>query len=190
MVPKSNITGLILAGGAGRRVDGRDKGLIPWRGKPLIAHVCDRLKPQIGELLVSCNRNHLSYKAYSDVVITDSRQDFQGPLAGMEAASTYVQTDFLVVVSCDMPVLPDDLVERLVIPLEGTEDYRPDISYAHDGLRAQYLCAAIRRECLDCLSRYLDEGNRAVRDWFESQHTSCVDFSDKASSFTNYNRLP
>ena len=84
MVPKSNITGLILAGGAGRRVDGRDKGLIPWRGKPLIAHVCDRLKPQIGELLVSCNRNHLSYKAYSDVVITDSRQDFQGPLAGLD----------------------------------------------------------------------------------------------------------
>ena len=184
-----NVTGLILAGGAGRRVGERDKGLIPWNGKPLVAHVTHCLEPQVSELLISCNRNISHYKKFSIHTIIDNRLDFQGPLAGLEAAFPFVRTDFIAVVSCDTPCLPGDLVSRLMAPLIDTVTDAPDISYAHDGVRAQYLCAAMRRECLTSLTPYLDKGHRAVRDWYKTQHVVPIDFSDSESSFKNYNRL-
>lgn len=185
----SNITGLVLAGGAGRRVGLRDKGLITWRGKPLIAHVCDGLRPQVGQLLISCNRNSSQYKEYTAQTVADNRGDFQGPLAGLEAASAYIRADFLVVVCCDMPQLPPDLVTRLVAPFTDNFPDSPEISYAHDGSRAQYLCAVIKRDCLSTLSSFLDEGHRAVREWYRSRQSIPVDFSDQRSSFRNYNEL-
>ena len=81
-----NVTGLILAGGAGRRVGKRDKGLIPWQGQALVAHVSNVLRPQVSELLISCNRNFSQYEEFSDLIIADHRQNFQGPLAGLDAA--------------------------------------------------------------------------------------------------------
>ena len=83
MIATEDITGLILAGGAGRRVEGRDKGLIDWQGKPLVQHVALRLRPQVGQLIISCNRNIETYRELADKTVTDSRRDFQGPLAGL-----------------------------------------------------------------------------------------------------------
>jgi len=189
MVSASNITGLILAGGAGRRVGHRDKGLILWQGKPLITHVSECLKPQVGEMLISCNRNIADYEKYATRTVADRRGSYQGPLAGLEAASPYIGTAFLVVVSCDMPQLPAGFVARLLFPLLQANDNSPEISFAHDGTRAQYLCAAMRTECLSSLPGFLDEGFRAVRDWYACQHTVAVDFSDQRESFMNYNTL-
>jgi molybdenum cofactor guanylyltransferase len=189
MTSASNITGLILAGGKGQRVGNRDKGLILLEGKPLIAHISDILLPQVGELLISCNRNFSRYKNFAAQTMADTRRDFQGPLAGIEAAYPYIQTEFLVVVSCDMPYLPPDLVSRLTTPLVDGGDGAPDISYVHDGVREQYLCAAIRRDCLTSLGGFLDAGHRAVRDWYKSRDSVAVDFSDHRSGFKNYNEL-
>jgi len=189
MTPTNNITGLILAGGKGQRVGNRDKGLMLLNGKPLVAHVSDRLLPQVKELLISCNRNFSRYRDFAAQTMADTRRDFQGPLAGLESAYPYIQTEFLVVVGCDMPHLPPDLVRRLTTPLVEGGIGMPDISYAHDGVRDQYLCAAIRRDCLTSLAGFLDAGHRAVRDWYNSQACVIVDFSDQGSGFKNYNEL-
>lgn len=186
-----NITGLILAGGAGRRVGHRDKGLITWQGRPLIAHVCDRLRPQVGEIIISCNRNRSQYRKFSSNVVLDSRKQFQGPLAGIEAASTLLRTDYLAVVCCDMPTIPVDLVERLLAPLaeERTGNPPPDISYVFDGERSQYLCAVMKRTCLSTLDSFLRSDRRAVRDWYQANSTAVVDFSDCRTSFRNVNEV-
>lgn len=189
MTATNNISGLILAGGKGQRVGNRDKGLLLLQGKPLIAHVSDRLLPQVGVVLISCNRNFSRYKNFAAQTMADTRRDFQGPLAGIEAAYPYIRTEFLVVVSCDMPYLPPDLVSRLTTPLVDRGGGVPDISYAHDGVREQYLCAAMRRDCLKSLAGFLDAGHRAVRDWYQSQDSVTVDFSDQSSCFRNYNEL-
>ena len=189
MIQKNNVTGLILAGGAGRRVGERDKGLISWHGKPLIAHVSNCLKPQVSELLISCNRNVSHYEEFCAQTVTDNRGNFQGPLAGLEAASPFILTDFIVVVGCDTPHLPKDLVSRLIAPLAANDTHSPEISYVHDGVRAQYLCAAIRSGCLKFVTHYLDGGYRAVGDWYKTRDTVTVDFSDCTSNFRNYNRL-
>ena len=184
-----NITGLILAGGAGRRVDSRDKGLIVWQGKPLIAHVSDRIQPQVGQLLISCNRNFERYQAFATTTVADTRLDYQGPLAGLEAASPLINTELLVVVACDTPLLPADLVQRLISPLCTAGNKSPAVSYAHDGARAQYLCAAMHSKCLSSLGRFLDDGHRTVHHWIQQQHSVAVDFSDQPGSFRNYNRM-
>ena len=178
-------TGLILAGGAGRRVGGQDKGLVNWQGRPLAAQVAARLRPQVSHLIISCNRNRDYYATLADAVVSDSRGDFQGPLAGLEAAAALVESEFLIISPCDTPQLPLDIAARLLAPLTHADK---DISYAHDGERSHYLCAAIRCAVLRSVSDFLDRGERAVRHWY-AEHRACpVDFSDQPQCFNNYNQ--
>jgi len=189
MIQSDNITGLILAGGAGNRVGGQDKGLLQWRGKTLVAHVAERLQVQTCELLISCNRNIPEYQNLGFRTIEDNRLDYQGPLAGIEAAREYIETDYLAVVACDTPLLPLDLVTRLATGLSQGEDTGPLISFAHDGQREQYLFALLDRRCLPGLSIFLEQGHRAVKHWYQQTPHAVVDFSDTFESFQNYNDL-
>lgn len=185
----SNVTGVVLAGGAGRRVGNRDKGLIPFRGKPLVAHACERLNVQVGRLIISCNRNLDQYRAFAPTVVVDRRQGFQGPLSGLESVAPLVRTDYVAIAGCDMPDLPVDWVSRLIMATSPHNGAAPRICYAHDGHRAQYLCAVIKRECLGTLGGFLDEGRRAVKEWFTVHDGVAVDFSDQPLCFRNYNTL-
>ena len=188
MEKQHQVTGLILAGGAGRRVSGRDKGLIPWRGQPLVEHVLQALVGQVDTLLISCNRNLDAYHQYDVQLVSDIREGFEGPLAGIEAAIPRVHTEFLLLAACDMPLLPADLVARLQQPLLEPAS-KIDISYVHDGEREQYLCALLRSACLQGLGAYLAAGQRAVRHWYAQHACAVVDFSDRPGAFRNYNRI-
>ena len=185
----TNVTGLVLAGGQGRRVGNRDKGLIEWRGQALIAHVCERFRPQVDELIISCNRNHDHYRHYADQLISDTQNNSRGPLAGLEAAIPVVQSPLLAIVPCDIPMLNPNLVKRLKTALLNTAGDPVDVSYAHDGERGQYLCVLMRRECLQSVKKYLGDGGRSVRDWYTLQRTAVVDFNDCTESFDNINTL-
>ena len=183
------VTGLILAGGRGSRVGGQDKGLISWRGKTLTSHVIDRLRGQTNELIISCNRNRAAYQRLGVRTIVDQRADFQGPLAGIEASREFVTTQYLAVAACDTPMLPLDLVPRLLTPLLEKNKTGPVISIAHDGTRQQYLCAVFDVACLEGLSTFLAQGHRAVKHWYQQTPHVVVDFSDQPESFRNHNDL-
>lgn len=186
--PTQLITGLILAGGRGSRTGGRDKGLIPWQGKPLVAHTVARVKPQVKTLLISCNRNPQEYaKLVADPVI-DLREDYQGPLAGLEAAIDRVTTDYLLLAACDVPRFPLDLGRRLYRQLNSDAGGHYNACVPWDGEREQYLCALIRRSALASLGDFLDNGGRAVRLWYRSLNYTVADCSDCATSFQNINR--
>ncbi|MGC7405224.1 molybdenum cofactor guanylyltransferase MobA [Pandoraea pneumonica] len=125
-IGRDAITGLILAGGRGQRMGGRDKGLQLYDGRPLAAHVLARLAPQVGTVLISANRNHATYAALGADVISDETQDFAGPLAGMLSGLRAAKTEYVLVVPCDSPLLPDDLAVRLTVGLlETTPSSRP-----------------------------------------------------------------
>lgn len=64
MIARSEITGLLLAGGRALRMGGIDKGLIPFQGKPLIEHAINRLGPQVANLVINANRNQTVYSQY------------------------------------------------------------------------------------------------------------------------------
>ncbi len=113
------IAGLVLAGGRGRRLGERDKAFIDLGGRPLLAHVFDRLAPQCAAMLISANGDPARFAAWPAPVLADARPGFLGPLAGLLAGLDWVAearpaVSALVSVSVDTPFLPPDLVTRLV----------------------------------------------------------------------------
>ena len=113
---KSNITGLILAGGQARRMGGVDKGLLDFKNQAMILHVINRLSPQVETLLINANREIEAYERFGLHVISDQIRDFAGPLAGLHAGMQATKTEFVLSVPCDSPLLPDDLaiMQRLL----------------------------------------------------------------------------
>ncbi len=104
---------LLLAGGQGRRMGGRDKGLLPWRGEPLIEHLHRLTRPLTDDLIISCNRNLQHYAAYADRLVQDDNDDFHGPLAGIRTALPLARHPWLLVLPCDVPRIDLSLLNAL-----------------------------------------------------------------------------
>ena len=84
------ITAVVLAGGAGRRMGGRDKGLVLHQGRELIEHVHARIAPQVGKVLWSIARNRATYESLARtraVLLEDAVPGHAGPLAGIALLS-------------------------------------------------------------------------------------------------------
>jgi len=154
------ITAVILAGGAGTRVGGRDKGLIEHEGAPLVEHVRRRLAHQVSRLWISANRNLDRYAPYGERVFADEREaddgpaqrellgrvhrgDYAGPLSGIATALAACESEFLLTVPVDTIEFPDDLAARLLAAMDSPE---VSIAVAHDGARRQPLFALYRRD--------------------------------------------
>lgn len=110
--------GLVLAGGRGRRLGGVDKALVPLDGRPLLAHVIDRLAPQCTDLVLSANGDPTRFDAYGLAVVGDADGGGRGPLAGIAAGLAWLRRErsdlaWLVTAPVDCPFLPTDLVVRL-----------------------------------------------------------------------------
>jgi molybdopterin-guanine dinucleotide biosynthesis protein A len=105
---------LLLAGGQGQRMGGRDKGLIEWRGEPLIQHVQRLVRPLTDDLIISCNRNQAQYAGYADQLVQDDEADFPGPYAGIRAGLKAAKHDYLLVLPCDVPRLDLALIQGLM----------------------------------------------------------------------------
>ena len=115
MIQDKSIAGVILAGGRSTRMGGVAKAHEPLGGKPLIQHVIDRLRPQLGPLVLSVERKSEEFAAYGLPQIEDPRPGSCGPLGGLLAAMRDLDAgcDWLLLVPCDAPFLPRILAERL-----------------------------------------------------------------------------
>lgn len=178
------VTGAILAGGRGTRMEGRDKGLLPLQGKPMISHVIRALQPQVASLVLNANRNRADYAAFGFPVVGDDHSDYRGPLAGMAAVLRHVSTDWVQCAPCDTPQLPADLVKRLQQAI-GNTDVR--IALPHDGARIQPLFALLHRDLLPELDASVAAGHLAVGRWMLDHAHVEVDFSDCPEGFANLN---
>ncbi|MFP3341824.1 molybdenum cofactor guanylyltransferase MobA [Halomonas sp. SIMBA_159] len=186
MIAKHDLTGMILAGGEGRRMGGRDKGLEPFAGLPLVAHTVKRFDGQVQELMINANRNSDAYALFADRVIEDAEGGFKGPLMGIYSGLRAAQTPWLLVAPCDSPALPHDLVARMVsgITQAGVEH---DIAVAFDGERLHPVVALLRTSLADDLATTLAEGERKIDRWY-ARHAWCrVDMSDCPEAFANLN---
>ena len=105
---------LILAGGRGQRMGGRDKGLVQWRGEPLVAHVQRIVRPLSDDVVISCNRNQDLYRPFADQLVGDAEADFPGPLAGVIAGLAAARHEWVVVLACDAPLVDRGLIEDLL----------------------------------------------------------------------------
>ncbi|MDN3562378.1 molybdenum cofactor guanylyltransferase MobA [Vreelandella neptunia] len=187
MIPTHDLTGMVLAGGEGRRMGGRDKGLEPFAGLPLVGHVVKRLEGRVAELLINANRNADAYRFFADRVIADVVMDdaeggFKGPLMGIYSGLRAAKTPWLLVAPCDSPALPDDLVARMV---QGVGQH--DIAVAFDGERLHPVVALLRTSLADDLAATLAVGERKIDRWYARHNWCKVDMSDCPDAFANLN---
>jgi molybdopterin-guanine dinucleotide biosynthesis protein A len=182
--PRQAVTGLVLAGGLGRRMGGEDKGFVALAGRPMIEHVLGALRPQVGPLLINANRSLERYATYGYPVITDILQGYMGPLVGALTGLQHTKTDFLATVPCDAPLIARDLVERL---LEGCVAGDADLAVARDGERLQPVFLLLRARVAPALEAYLAKGGRKIDAWFNEVRVATVDFSDRVDTFVNVN---
>lgn len=181
---RDDITGLILAGGLGRRMGGVDKGLAQLNAHPLAAHVLTRLGPQVGTLLINANRNGEAYASLGAPVIADLRDDFAGPLAGLEAGLVACQTPYLVCAPCDSPFLPFDLVPRLTDALVAGQ---ASVAVARTGEQLHPVFALMRCDVLPDLQTFLHAGGRRMESWLQRLRWVACAFDDEAEAFANIN---
>ena len=178
------ITGVILAGGQGRRMGGVDKGLKALRGKPMVQWVIERFAPQVDEVLVNANQNLDAYAAYGHRVIPDAIGGFAGPLAGLHRGLTEARYDLIATVPCDSPFLPEDLVPRLRSALETQ---RAALAVARTGDQPHPVFCLCRKSVLPGLTAFLQSGGRKIDAWYSALEVVEVAFDDEPQAFSNIN---
>lgn len=141
---------LILAGGRGQRMGGRDKGLIEWKGEPLVAHVQRVVRPLSDDLVISCNRNQEAYRAYADQLVGDAEAGFPGPLAGVIAGLKVARHEWVVLLACDAPQVDRVLIEDL-LRLAVASDSAAMVRQGGIGSRCSACCHG---GCCRCWSRH------------------------------------
>lgn len=181
---RAKITGVVLAGGKARRMGGVDKGLMPFRGHPLAVYALDALRQIADTVLINANRNLDKYARFGYPVISDLSDTFDGPLAGLLSAMRSAQTDYVLTIPCDCPLIDGALLGRLYMGLiaEGAE-----ICSAHDGERLHPVFLIAECGLADDLAGYLASDQRKVETWLKSRRLAVADFSDHPELFFNIN---
>jgi molybdenum cofactor guanylyltransferase len=178
------VSGLILAGGQGRRMGGVDKGLTLLQGRPMIAWVLERLEPQVDEILISANQNLERYEAFGHPVLTDEVGGFAGPLAGLERGLAAARHDLLVTAPCDSPFLPAQLVSRLHRSLAQAG---AELAVARTGSQPHPVFCLCRTSLHANLRDYLGRGGRKIDAWYAGLEVVEVAFDDTPEAFSNIN---
>ncbi|MGE5266440.1 MAG: molybdenum cofactor guanylyltransferase MobA [Deltaproteobacteria bacterium] len=185
MSPLSKPTGLLLAGGQSRRMKGafrdgqQDKSLLEIGGKPMLAHVIERLAPQVGDMLISANGDPARFSSFGLPVVPDTIGDFAGPLAGLLAGMRWSQREapektHIVSVSSDAPFLPADLVVQLQ---SAVRDRDRAVAIARSGAQLHSVIGLWPVALADELEAALLSGTRKVSAWTERYETVAVGFA-------------
>ena len=180
----TGVSGIVLAGGQGRRMGSVDKGLQLLHGKPMIASVLERLAPQVDEILINANQNLERYRALGHRVVSDEISGFAGPLAGLHAGLSAALHPLVVTVPCDSPFLPADLVSRLRGFLADH-----DLAVAKTGDQPHPVFALVRMNLKENLAAFLAAGGRKIDAWYAPLKVIEVGFDDEAGAFRNINTL-
>ena len=178
----NGVTGIVLAGGQGRRMGSVDKGLQLLHGKPMVAAVLARLAPQVDEILINANQNLATYEGFGHRVVPDAIGGFAGPLAGLHAGLSVAGHPLVLTVPCDSPFLPLDLFCRLNNALQEN-----DLAVAKTGDQPHPVFALVRKRVKQNLEDFLSGGGRKIDAWYSTLKTIEVPFDDEADAFRNIN---
>lgn len=182
-----DVTGVILAGGQGKRMGSADKGLQLLDGKPLVAHVIDRLRPQVSTLIVNANWNQSAYAAFGYPVCSDEPLDWSGPLAGFLTGLRHCKTLYLVTAPCDAPFLPSRLVEDLHRSLEEKQaDLAVAVSKDDEYCRVQPAFCLMKASLATDLENFMARGGRKIEQWYATRKVATACFNER-HGFENVN---
>ena len=181
MIERSEITGIVLCGGRGARLNGSDKPLLSLGQMRIIDVIIDRLQPQIHQLVISCSRNVALYEALGHEVVVDQEPE-RGPLAGIFEAFEVVSTEWALTVPGDVPFVPVTLIERL-----SKDAIEQGIAVPSTHGHRQNLCLLINANRRKELMDYYLQGGKAVKFWLDDCGVAATDLTDLNDDFLNVN---
>lgn len=182
--PLPSISILVLAGGRGSRMGGKDKGLVTINDKPMVSYLLDTLSALSDEVVINCNRHHEEYASFGYPVVNDGNTKFFGPLAGILSGLKVVKNSHMLVVPCDTPAVTARLVKRLQ---QCAAEFPKHICMANDGNRPQPLHAIIPLSYQQSLIDTMASGQHAVMGWYAQQNLKTVNCEDLPGDFANAN---
>ncbi|MGR8981262.1 MAG: molybdenum cofactor guanylyltransferase MobA [Gammaproteobacteria bacterium] len=190
MKSQTKVTGMILAGGLGRRMNHLDKGLIEYKGRPLISYAIEALVGATGHIIINANRNNELYRQFGFEVIPDQTGNFDGPLAGILSLMNHADADadVLLVVPCDSPLIKTEHLMNLLSIQAGSG---AEVAVGFDGVRIHPVFLAIKMEpsLINNLTEFLSSGQRKIEHWLQQVNCVPADFSNTPEIFTNINTL-
>ena len=187
-----DIAGVVLAGGLARRMGGGDKALLELGGRPILAHVIERLEPQVGSIVINANGDPARFADYGLPVAADPIDGFAGPLAGVLAGFDWARenlpdAEWIVTVASDTPFFPADLVARMLAAIEADG---AEMACAASGGRHHPVFGLWPVRLAEDLRRaMIDEDIRKVDIWTARYRLAAVAFgTDPFDPFFNANR--
>ena len=175
---RETTTAIVLCGGQGARLGGVAKPLVDLAGRPLLAHVLDRLRPQVADIVLSCTRAE-PYQRFGCRVAVDAQPN-QGPLGGVVSALAQTTTHWILTSPCDTPFLPPNLVEAL-----ATACRKRGAAVVVAAGRRQNLCLLLDERRAASLSAFFASGGRAVYRWLDANSVASVEWP--VADFFNVN---
>ncbi len=186
MEEQNKVTGVVLAGGLARRMNKQDKGLINYNNRPMVSYAVEAMSQVADPVLINANRNQQAYMQFGCRVIADQTDTFDGPLAGVLSAMSNANTENLIVMPCDSPLIKAEHLKKLLLSLQKNN---MEIAVAFDGQRMHPVFLALKTSLQNSLKQYLQQGNRKIDLWLQQHKLIKVDFSQHAEVFLNINTL-
>lgn len=186
MNSQKKVAGVILAGGRARRMNNQDKGLVHFKGRPMISYALAALTSVVDCVFINANRSIDQYRQFGYPVISDQTDSFDGPLAGVLTAMIHADADILVVIPCDSPLIKAVHLQKLLLT---RAENNADVAVAFDGTSLHPVFFAIKTTLQASLQDYLASGQRKVAGWLVQQNLVQVDFSDEPEIFININTI-
>jgi len=183
LIAADELTLVILAGGKAQRLGGKQKGLLPVQGKPMIQHLTEKFHNKVARLIINANADSDRYLNFADAVVADTLDDFQGPLAGILAGMQNAETCYMLVLPCDVPMVPGDVISMLSTAMQQDTDVAV-VSLQH---RLQPVCLLLRTDLVQNLQTALSQGTRKAEDWVRSLRFVQVDDTNREQCYMNVN---
>jgi molybdenum cofactor guanylyltransferase len=183
---QTKVTGVILAGGLARRMNNQDKGLVRFKGQPMVGYAIAAMRTVAGQTIINANRNITEYQAFGLPVVSDQTDSLDGPLAGVLTAMMFAETGILLVMPCDSPLVKADHLQKL---LSTRAENDADVAVAFDGERLHPVFLAIKVTLKSSLQDYLSSGQRKIDLWLERHKMVKADFSTEPEIFININSM-
>ena len=181
----NDITAVIIAGGQGKRLGGRNKGLLQLNHQTFVALLLKKLAKQSRTQIISANNDLEDYQQYGVPVIKDITDNYQGPLSGIISCKDYINSPLVLTVPCDSPLIPDNLSQRLLDAYNSEPN--TTLCVVDDGSQLQNLFMLFDAALLDDMTGYFQSGQRKVYGWIKQHSFKAVDFSDCPNNFINVN---
>jgi len=168
--PNHQISGLVLAGGASRRM-GRDKAFLELDGQPLVGIVVERMASVCAEVLVVAG----DARPYAGlgVPVVEDRFRGVGVLGGLHAGLEAAAHDLTLAVGCDMPFLNPKLLQAFAHWAEGF-----DVAVLRRGEYVDPLHGAYRRACLPAIEMAIRAHGRRIISFFPHVRVRYVTLED------------